>query len=451
MSGKESNLLSEDLLNAETGVLGSMLIDEAAVGPMLTALEDTDFQTTERRRVFQAIRRRFSQGLPVDALLVNEDLGGAYGQLLAGLMEATPTAANADAYAAALKRTSRLWQLRQIGDALSQAEDEGKCQELVDRANMLFCERSGVRRVPMEQAFREFFRRRDGGKPPDCLHWPFPDLEGRLHVGAGDMVVVGGYSSAGKTAFALQIAFRIARDKRVGFFSYETDADKLADRTIACQTQTSFTRIMTNRLTYEDYGRIKETRQHMTAPALELLETPGMPVSGISAYALAHHYDVILVDYLQKIPAPKEGRYLNEFERVSRVSNDLQQLGRTTGKTVIALSQLSRAEKRKDGSVPPPTMSSLRQSGQIEQDADVVLLLYKEYQDYGNSRRCLDIAKNKDGVAGIGLLLDFDGDKQCFSKAAGQPVPREKGAPAVQQSIFRPERADGPSPFDGNA
>ena len=451
MSGKESNLLSEDLLNAETGVLGSMLIDEAAVGPMLTALEDTDFQTTERRRVFQAIRRRFSQGLPVDALLVNEDLGGAYGQLLAGLMEATPTAANADAYAAALKRTSRLWQLRQIGDALSQAEDEGKCQELVDRANMLFCERSGVRRVPMEQAFREFFRRRDGGKPPDYLHWPFPDLEGRLHVGAGDMVVVGGYSSAGKTAFALQIAFRIARDKRVGCFSYETDADKLADRTIACQTQTSFSRIAANQLAYEDYGRIKDMRQHLTAPALELLETAGMTVSGIGAYAMAHHYDVIVVDYLQKIPAPKEGRYLNEFERVSRVSNDLQQLGRTTGKTVIALSQLSRAEKRKDGSVPPPTMSSLRQSGQIEQDADVVLLLYKEYQDYGNSRRCLDIAKNKDGVAGIGLLLDFDGDKQCFSKAAGQPVPREKGAPAVQQSIFRPERADGPSPFDGNA
>ena len=107
-----------------------------------------------------------------------------------------------------------------------------------------------------------------------------------------------------------------------------------------------------------------------------------------------------VVDYLQKIPAPKDGRYFSEFERVSRVSSDLQQLGRTTGKTVIALSQLSRAEKRKDGSIPPPTMSSLRQSGQIEQDADVVLLLYKEYQDFDRTRRCLDVAKNKDGEAG---------------------------------------------------
>jgi len=174
-----------------------------------------------------------------------------------------------------------------------------------------------------------------------------------------------------------------------------------------------------------------------------------MTVSGIGAYAMARHYDVIVVDYLQKIPAPREGRRLNEFERVSRVSSDFQQLGRTTGKTVIALSQLSRAEKRKDGTVLPPDLSSLRQSGQIEQDADVVLLLYREMQDEPDSRRCLDIAKNKDGVVEKGLLLHFDGDKQCFSKSAAQPVPKPKREPPAQQSIFRPERADGPSPFDG--
>ena len=444
MTGKGP--LSEQLLNAETGVLGSMLIDEAAVGPMLMALADTDFQTPERRHIFQAIRRRYGAGQPVDALLVNEDLGGAYGQLMADMMAVTPTAANADAYAQALKRTSRLWQLRQIGDGLAEADSEEDCRKLIDRANLLFTERSSVRRVTMEQAYMDFFKRRDGMKPPEYLHWPFSGLEEQLHVGAGDMVVIGGYSSAGKTAFALQIAFRIARDKRVGFFSYETDADKLADRTIACQTQTSFTRIMTNRLTYEDYGRIKETRQHMTAPALELLETPGMPVSGISAYARAHHYDVILVDYLQKIPAPKDGRYFSEFERVSRVSSDLQQLGRTIGKTVIALSQLSRAEKRKDGSIPPPTMSSLRQSGQIEQDADVVLLLYKEYQDFDKTRRCLDVAKNKDGEAGVGLLLNFDGDKQCFSIAARQHSPPPKPAAPVQTTMFREISAE-PCPF----
>lgn len=223
MSGK--TLLSEKLLDAETGVLGSMLIDEAAVGPMLLALADTDFQTPERRHIFQAIRRRYAAGLPVDALLVNEGLGGAYGKLMADMMAVTPTAANADAYARALKRTSRLLKLRQIGDSLAQAANEEDCRELIDQANLLFTERSSVRRVTMEQAYRDFFKRRDGMKQPNYLHWPFSDLEERLHVGAGDMVVIGGYSSAGKTAFALQIAFRMARDKRVGFFSYETDVN----------------------------------------------------------------------------------------------------------------------------------------------------------------------------------------------------------------------------------
>ena len=131
---------------------------------------------------------------------------------------------------------------------------------------------------------------------------------------------------------------------------------------------------------------------------------------------------------------------------MSRVSSDLQQLGRTIGKTVIALSQLSRAEKRKDGSIPPPTMSSLRQSGQIEQDADVVLLLYKEYQDFDKTRRCLDVAKNKDGEAGVGLLLNFDGDKQCFSIAARQHSPPPKPAAPVQTTMFREISAE-PCPF----
>ena len=156
-----------------------------------------------------------------------------------------------------------------------------------------------------------------------------------------------------------------------------------------------------------------------------------------------------MIDYLQKIPAVRAGRYMSDFEKVSQVSNDLQQLGRTTKKTVVALSQLSRPDKKKDGSTPPPTLSSLRQSGQIEQDADVVLLLYKEYQDFAYSRRLLDLAKNKDGEAGLGLLLNFDGDKQCFSKSVSQPLPTtHKKEPDPQQNLFRPVRSYEPSPFD---
>lgn len=447
MSRELKAALAEQLYTAAEGVLGSMLIDERAVGPMLLAVEEDDFQLPEHRNLFRAMKALYGQGKPHDVILINEFLGGDYGKVIAELAERTPTAANADAYAQALKNSSRLWQLRELGEGLNQAVDEDACRMLIDKANLLLCERTGVRRVTMERAFREFFKRRDG-KKPDYLRWGFPDLDNWLHVGAGDMVVVGGHASAGKTAFALQTAFRIAHEKRVGFFSYETDADKLADRNIACQTQTSFSRIMEGRLEREDYSRIRDMRPHLTGPGLELLETPGMTVSDMGSYAMAHHYGVIVVDYLQKIPATKGGRPLSEFERVSQVSSDLQQMGRRTGMTVIALSQLSRAEKRKDGKIPAPTLASLRQSGQIEQDADVVLLLYKEFQEYGRTRRCLDVAKNKDGVAGVGLLLDFDGDKQCFRKSNAQPPPKDGPEPPVQQTMFRPIHSGGPTPFD---
>ena len=437
-------LLGESMMSSAVGVLGSMLIDEEAVGPMLMAVSESDFHVPEQRKVYRAIKDLYSEGGGVDAILVNERLGGKYTEYLANLINATPTAANADAYARELKRTSRLWQLKEIGEAIGTAESEDDVQSLIDMANMLFCERSDVRRVTMEQAFREFFTRK-AGQEEDFLRWGIPDLDEQLHVGKGDMVVIGGYPSAGKTAFSLQVAFHIAKKKRVGFFSYETGADKLYDRAVACQTHTSFGKIMKNKLGVEDYARIRESKSVLTAPAMELLETSGMTVSGIGAYAMAHHYDVIFIDYLQKIPGTKA---TDEFQRVSQVSNDLQQLGRRTGKIIIALSQLSRPDK-KDGKPAAPTLSSLRQSGQIEQDADAVLLLYKEDPTSYQSKRVLDLAKNKDGIAGLGMLLDFDGDTQRFKKAAQIYRPhKQKSEQNAQQSIFRPISSNEPSPFD---
>jgi len=447
VSRDQHQILSEHLLTAEQGVLGAMLIDEETVGRMLLAVSEDDFQTPQYRSLFRAFKDLYGQGRACDPILINERLGGSYGQMLADLMEVTPTAANADAYAQSLRETSRLWRLRQIGDQLSQADDPENCRELIDKANLLLCERSGVRRLDMARGLKEFFVRHDPKNHRESLHWGFGRLDETLHVTGGDMVVIGGYASAGKTALALQMAFQIARSKRVGFFSYETSVDKLHDRTVACQTLASYKKIMSDKLEKPDFEQIYDMKDYLTAPSLELLETSGMTVSGIGSYAMARHYDVIVVDYLQKLPAAGRGRQLSDFERVSQVSSDLQQLGRRTGKVIVALSQLSRPE----GDGKAPTMSSLRQSGQIEQDADVVLLLYKEYPKETYSRRCLDVAKNKDGLAGIGILLDFDGDNQRFKQSADQPLPeKKKEETPVQQSMFRPIPSTGPTPFDGD-
>lgn len=438
-------LLSEQLMDAAVGVLGSMLIDDAAIGPMLMAVSETDFQDTRQRNIFRAFRELYGAGRPADSILVNERLGGGYTQYLEQLMERTPTAAHADDYAEALKKTSRLWQLRQIGEDLAQLDDEEAGRVLLDKANLLLCDRPGIRRLNMTDGLKLFLQRQQG-KPPEHLRWGFGDLDEQLHVGPGDMVVIGGYASSGKTALALQMCFTLGQKKRVGFYSYETSDRKLYDRIVACQTGTSFKKIMVNGLSHGDYRQIYDQRNYLTGAKLEFIEANGWTVSDIGTDAMAHHYDVIAIDYLQKLPGSRSSRYGSESERVSQVSNDLQQLGRRTGKTVLALSQLSRPEKTQSGDTKPPRLSDLRHSGQIEQDADVVLLLYKEYPDMAFSPRLLDIAKNKDGVSGLGLRLNFDGDKQRFAKAVGQPVPKKE--PPAQQDLFHPVAETGATPFD---
>ena len=296
----------------------------------------------------------------------------------------------------------------------------------------------------MGQGWKDFFIRHDPKNRKDCIRWGLADLDQHLHVAGGDMVVIGGYASAGKTAFALQLAFHMAKERRVGFFSYETSVDKLHDRVVACQALTSYRKIASDTLEKADFEQVYGMREQLSAPALEFLEASGMGVSSVGAYAMARHYDVIVVDYLQKLPAAGRDRRLSDFERVSQVSDGLQQLARRTGKVVIALSQLSRPDREGQ----PPTLSSLRQSGQIEQDADVVLLLYKEDPTAPDSRRNLDFAKNKDGRAGIGISLVFDGDNQRFMRPSGRMMAEKKREAPAQTSIFRPVAERGPTPFD---
>ena len=174
--------LSSEALSAEAGVLGSMLIDEKAVGPMMLALTEEDFLSPEGKRVFQVIRDRYNRGEAVDPLLVAADLGDAYRPRIAEYIDWTFTSANADAYAQTLKRTSRLYRLRQLGEELNRAADEEACRALIDRGNLLLCERPGVRRVTMEDGFREFFIRHDPKKPPEYFKWRFGGLDEEVHV-----------------------------------------------------------------------------------------------------------------------------------------------------------------------------------------------------------------------------------------------------------------------------
>ena len=120
----KKQLLSEDMLSAAVGVLGSMLLDARCIGSVLTQVTAEDFQLPEHRTIFTAIKGLYAQGRPVDPILVREVVGAKYTDLLTQLIEITPTAANADAYAQALRQSARMWQLQELGTSLSTAESQ---------------------------------------------------------------------------------------------------------------------------------------------------------------------------------------------------------------------------------------------------------------------------------------------------------------------------------------
>lgn len=424
-------LLVESAIEAQKSIIGSMLIDPELVGSILSRLTDKDFIDPTYRAAFLAFKRLYAQGRPIEPLTVNDTLGGNWNKILADCMEWVVTTANIDEYVEILRNRALQYRLAEYGKDLTDAEELETQFAVVDKIEAERCGKPGVRITTMEQAYGEFLDRHAEGVKPDYLTWGIPALDEKVHVEPGDFMVLGGYPSAGKTALALQFTRHIALGKRVGYFYLENNDRKLFDRVVSSVSMVPFQKIKTHDLGEDDFHAIVSMQEQLTSPKLEFVGASGMTVSDIRAVALSRHYDLVVVDYLQKIRGER-GR-MTDFERVSQISSDLQELGQQTGIYILALSQLSRPEK-KNGKTPAPTMASLRQSGQIEQDADVVMLVYCEDESQPKLRT-LKLAKNKEGIANIAMRMVFDGDTQTFSRVAPQAEPkREK---TKQLDLFR--------------
>ena len=255
----------------------------------------------------------------------------------------------------------------------------------------------------------------DQSRQPHYLPWGLPWLDEGLMAEAGDYIVLGGYPSDGKTALALSLAYAQAETRRVGFFSLETSASKLFARLCASVARISSSHIKRRTLTEDECELLASKSDEIRARKLQFVRASSMTVEDIGAFARAKQYDVIYVDYLSLIQA--QGR--TEYDQVRAISKGLHRLAQDNKITVVALSQLSRPEQ---GKPKIPTLASLRSSGQLEQDADVVMLLYREEPDNIRSRRILHVAKNKEGVTGRVALL-FDGETQRFWTDSYQDIP----------------------------
>lgn len=420
----ENAILAQSLTDAQQAVLGSMLLEPNVIGGVLQRVSEDDFVSSVYKLIFRTIRDLFSAGKPIDPIIVRGVMGNEYEATLCQLVEINPTAANVDVYTDLLKESAALYRLQALGTELATAETLDDAQALLDKAMQTRVSKPGVQRMSYAQGFKQFFDRHDGEKKPEYISWGVPVLDDHIFAEPGDMIVLGGYPSDGKTALALQFATGIGKKHKVGFYSFESTREKLYDRHTANAAMLSYTRIKRNELREEDYKDLMQLQDKLAGPQVDLIDAAGMTVYDIQSDAQAHHYDVIFVDYLQKCAVPPELRRNSTFDQVTNTSSSLQQFGRSTKTTVIALSQLSRPEKSWGGEVKPPAMQNLRSSGQIEQDADVILFVYREDYEDKESNRILLIAKNKEGEALDKVRFSFNGDTQTFTRIA--PIPGEE-------------------------
>lgn len=430
-----------EYFEAQRSVIGSMLIDGPHVAGIVMHRSREEDYTGEYKTLFRACRDLFQAGKPVDAVTVADKVGRSYALFLHELMDETPTAANVEVYLDLLVEKSKLLRVQSLAANEVNCISLEEVQKLVEQQQRILGDRPGVKIVSMEQGLLNFYERQR--QPANLVPWGMDKIDGTFRCEYGDFIVLGGYPSAGKTAFSLQLAWNQAKDKRVGYFSLETHPDKIIDRTVTAVCGVDFGRIKEHTLQDGDWREIEYRSSAMVGRKLEIIQAGGLSVVDIQALALARRYDIIYIDYLQLI-APDDRRR-SDVEQVTQISKDLHVMAQTTGITVCALSQLSRPQKGGENEK-APGLHSLRQSGQIEQDADGVLLLYKEEPNNPRSRRCLKIAKNKDGEAGGIVYLVFDGAHQRFKPSVvDKPVRRE---PEYKQMTFTTLADDGPLPFD---
>ena len=393
-----------DWLQAQYSVLGSALIEPSLVPKVIQQTRSSDFSGAAQT-IYMAMCKLFQQGTPVDVVSLAAALGKDYSGLLAQLMEVTPTAANLDSYIRLCREQAKVMSVRSLASRISAAEDSDAIRTLLEEANGLMVDKPSLQITTMSSALQSFMTRHTG--EAKYLTWPIHELNDRLYTEPGDFVLLGGYPSTGKSAWSLQCARHWARSMKVGFFSLETSSEKLFDRHMSSMAEISMDAIKRNKLTQAEWDRVCGMTNNITSLQLELIPAAGMTPADIRSVTMMRGYQLIIIDYVQLLQSTGGTR----TEQVTNISLALHRMAQDMRVTVVALSQLKR---KSDDST--PESSDLRESGQLEQDADIIMMLKLENKDDPAGNREMYITKNKEGTCPK-IVLAFDGKHQTFTKA----------------------------------
>lgn len=387
---------------AEQSVIGAILIKPYEIMPeCVELLGEDDFLTPECRTVYSYCTGYFVDGKPIDFVILGEQLGKEYVAFLSQCVEMVPSTKNWRAYAEIIKRTamrSRAWEKSMALMAeLEGGEDLGECQDIAAAIAGELAPSDDRDTFSASEGFYHFYTSLQ--KPPEYIQTGIAKLDSYLYIERGDYIVIGARPSVGKTAITLQIMRAMAKKHKVVYFSLETNALKLFSRMVSSVTGIPLSRIKSRDM---DFGAVAKSEHDFKALDFHVVNAAGMGVPEIRAKAIQLGAEVIIVDYIGLVKSPGKTPY----ERTTNASIAFHILAQTAGITVIAISQLSREGKGK------PDMTHLRESGQIEQDADAILMLHAP-DGNENPMREIGVVKNKEG--GLGMVrMKFEGATQRF-------------------------------------
>lgn len=438
MDNKKLKLPPQDI-DAEISVLGALMIDPLSVIRVTDILSPQDFYHPSHQSIFEAIISLFEKGEPIDMLTVSSYLkkekktkesGGT--DYLAELVSNVPSAAHVEQYAKIVKelsvRRAIIHASSEINEEAFKPEEFDQFLDSVEQKIFNISQKSRTQRfVPIRDELMDAYDRLEKLHRGDGSLRGVPSYFNQLdNILSGfqrsDLIILGARPSFGKTALALDIARNIAlHGKSVGVFSIEMSREQIIDRLIANQAKIPLWRLRTGRLQSEmEFALVQQALDELSKANLFIDDTPSPTVLQMRSAArrlqLEHGLDFVVIDYLQLVQ-PRTGGYDNMVQQVTEISRGLKALARELNIPVLALSQLSREVDKRDVKI--PRLSDLRESGALEQDADVVMFIYRKDRDRidvpEEEQNLVDVivAKHRNGPLGTAHLR-FDPERVSF-------------------------------------
>ena len=409
-------------------VSGAMFLKE---GTTIFANVDADDLEEPMRSLYIRAKRYWKQNTDPDwGMFVKTEFNSEDGDAISEAWDSMPTG-SADEVIRRLRLENYRKKAAEIGTELITARDQDTLDDLTSQLVKASQSSRKTKAYTNEELYMRFLLRQD--TKPEYTSTGFSTLDRMTFIEQGDFIVVAGRPSTGKTAFTLQMMLNMAKQgKKCVYFSLETNVDKLYDRIVSCYMQLNYDHVKMRKLTPEEEQRNLDMAEDLLALPFQVVHAAGMNAETIEHEAVSMGADVIFVDYIGIVTGKKKSRY----EQVTDTSIALHSLAQRYGITVVALSQLRRDQGVKLGM---PRMDDLRESGQIEADADLIILLFNEAKDVirkipDNETVTSDIAlkrqqlrsnpyrlfwalvvKNKEGVTGD-IEFNFFGDRQSFSE-----------------------------------